>query len=409
MSFETYIARRYFSSGRFFVSVSTWITILGVMLGVAVVCFVMSLHNGFESEIRARLLGTTSHISVFPSGGRYIQEYDELVAKLEAMDGVVAASPFIYYKAGISSESQTDGIVVRGISPDEEARTSNIERDIRLGEYTFDSTETRAGDTLPGILLGRGLADRLGTFVGQPVVLWVMSGEDIRASTRPKVAKFYVSGVFETGMYEFDAQMAYIALQDAMKLFNTNGGVTAVHLKLDDIYMAPDVAPIIDQHLDYRYDIVPWNELHKNLFSWIEFEKKILFLGFILIVLVAAFSMVSTLVMTTMEKRSEIGTLKTLGTTPAQIARIFLVKGLMIAVGGVVSGWALAAVAAWIQNANRLISLPPDIYFIDYVPIDIHIADFLFAGGITLLICIVAALYPALQAARISVIEVLRR
>jgi lipoprotein-releasing system permease protein len=406
--FETFIARRYFSSGRFFVSVSTWITILGVMLGVAVVCFVMSLHNGFESEIRSRLLGTTAHISIFPSGEKLIYDYDELVDRLNAMDGVVAASPFIYYKGGISSPASTDGIVIRGIDLQAEAGTSNVKRDLVVGDYTFEPAVV-LDDTLPGILLGRGLADRLQTFVGQPVVLYAMSGDDIRAGSRPRIAKHYVSGIFETGMYEFDAQLAYISLVDAQRLFSMDSGVTAVHLKLTDIYMAQDVAPLIDQLLDYRYEVVPWNVLHKNIFSWIEFEKIILFIGFILIVLVAGFSIISTLVMTTMEKRAEIGILKTIGSTPREIGTIFVLKGLLIGIGGVAGGWTLAGLAAWLQNTYKVISLPPDIYFISYVPIDVHPTDFLFAGLVTMVICFLASVYPALQASRTSVIDVLRQ
>jgi lipoprotein-releasing system permease protein len=406
--FESFIARRYLSSGRFFVSVSTWITIFGVMLGVAVVCFVMSLHNGFESEIRARLLGTTAHISIFPSGEKLIYNYDELVDRLNAMDGVIAASPFIYYKAGISSPASTDAVVVRGIDLEAEAKTSNISRDMMAGDYTFERRAV-VDDTLPGVLLGRGLADRLQTFVGQPVVLYAMSGDDIRAGSRPKIAKFYVSGIFETGMYEFDAQLMYISLEEAQKLFSMDRGVTALHLKLEDVYRAQDVAPLIDHLLDYQYEVVPWNVLHKNIFSWIEFEKVILFIGFILIVLVAGFSIISTLVMTTMEKRSEIGILKTIGSTPREIGTIFVMKGLLIGVGGVAGGWVLAGLAAWLQNAYKVISLPPDIYFISYVPIDVHPVDFVFAGGVTMLICFLASVYPALQAARTSVIDVLRQ
>ncbi|HUV30641.1 MAG TPA: FtsX-like permease family protein [Acidobacteriota bacterium] len=407
MSFESYIARRYFSSGRYFISVSTWITIVGVTLGVAVVCFVMSMHNGFEAEIRSRLLGTTSHISVFPLGDPYITDYRQVVRQLETADGVLAASPFIYSKAAIQSASTGDGIIVRGIDPDLERRTANIADDIKLGTYTFEEKVIN-GDTLPGIILGRGLAGRLGVFIAQPVVLYSMSGEDLQRNSRPRVKKFYVSALFETGMFEFDGQQAYISLTDAQELFRVGDAVTAVHLKLTDIYRASELAPVIDSLLGFQYDIVPWNVLHQNLFSWIAFEKKILFLGFILIVIVAAFSIISTLVMLTMEKRAEIGILKTLGTTPRSVRRIFVYKGLLIALLGMLGGWGLALLAAYVQNRFRLISLPADIYFISYLPIETHLVDFVLAGLATFLICYLAALYPAGQAARLSVIEVLR-
>ncbi len=408
MSFESYIAKRYFRSGRFFISISTWITVAGVMLGVAVVCFVMSMHNGFESEIRERLLGTTSHISVFPIGQEYIDDYMALVDTLEKIDGVVAASPFIYYKAAIASESAGDGIIVRGIDLEKEKRTAKIGASITAGEYSFDSAVIR-DDTVPGILLGKTLASRLEVQVGQPVVLYTMLAEELRKNVRPRVAKFYLAGVFETGMYEFDGQLAYISLHDAQKLFRTGDAVTAVHLKLANIYDAERIAPTIDAALGYRYEVVPWNVLHRNLFSWIAIEKKVLFLGFSLIVLVAAFSIISTLVMLTMEKRIEIGILKTIGTTPASIRRIFVYKAMAIALLGVISGWLLALLAGFAQNHWHLVSLPSDIYFISYLPIEPHLLDFLLAGIVTFVVCFLAAIYPSHQAARLSVIEVLRQ
>jgi len=406
--YESFIARRYLRSGRFFVSVSTWITILGVTLGVAVVCFVMSMHNGFESEIRSRLLGTTSHISIFPLRGQLIDDYDELVAKLEAIDGVVAASPFIYYKAAISSASEGDGIIVRGIDAEAESRTSNIINSMKVGEYEFTEV-VFDGDTLTGMVLGSTLAERLNVFLGESVVLYSLKGEDLHSRARPRVKKFYVSGIFETGLYEFDVQMAYISLPAAQDLFKTGDAVTAVHLKLVDIFEAEVMAPKIDSLLEYRYDVVPWNVLHQNLFGWIAFEKLILFLGFILIVLVAAFSIISTLVMLTMQKRAEIGILKTIGSTPGAVRKIFVYNGLTIALFGVLGGFLIALAAAYIQNRFELISLPPDIYFISYLPIEVHWLDFIGTGIATFIICFFAALYPAYQAARVSVIDVLRR
>ncbi len=408
MGYESYIARRYLRSGQFFTSVSTWITVLGVALGVAVVCFVMSMHNGFESEIRSRLLGTTSHISIFPLNGSFIENYSELTDKLEAIEGVVAASPFIYYKAAVSSASAGDGIIVRGIDLESEKNTSNIVRDLKVGDYSFEPIVVD-DDTIPGMLMGSDLAERLGVFLGQSVVLYSLRGEDLHKRSRPRVAKFYISGIFETGMYEFDAQLAYISLTSAQKLFKTGDAVTTVHLKLNDVYEAADMAPMIDSILGYRYDVVPWNVLHQNLFTWISIEKKILFLGFILIVIVAAFSIISTLVMLTMEKRSEIGILKTIGSTPASIRKIFIYKGLTIAILGGLLGWAVALAFAYLQNRYEIISLPADIYFISYLPIEIHILDFLVAGVVTFVVCFLAALYPAYQAARMSVIDVLRQ
>ncbi len=408
MSFETYIARRYFGSGRLFTSISTWITIVGVTLGVATVCFVMSMHNGFETEIRSRLLGTTAHISIFPLRETYISDYWGLVDSLEQIDQVVAASPFIFYKAAISSPSAGDGIIVRGINLDKEQQTSSLADNIRVGAYSFEPPGY-AIDSIPGIILGEGLASQLSVFIGDPVVLYSIQGEELRKSVRPRVARFNVSGIFESGMYEFDGQMAYIPLTSAQDLFRTGDGVTAVHLKLTDIQLAETVAPEIDSALGYHYDVVPWTVMHRNLFSWIAIEKLALFIGFSLVVLVAAFSIVSTMVMLTMEKRTEIGILKTMGATPKAILKIFVLKGLLIAFIGVASGWLIALAAGWAQNRWQIVSLPPDIYFIDYLPIDAHLLDFAGAGLVTFVVCFLAALFPSLQASRVSVIEVLRQ
>ena len=408
MSFETYIARRYFGSGRFFVSVSTWITIIGVTVGVAAVCFVTAMHNGFESEIRSRLLGTSSHISIFPYNGSFITDYDELVKEVEKQDHVLAASPFIYYKAAISSASAGDGIIIRGIDPERERRTANLELDIKTGEYGFAPVVIE-DDTIPGMMIGEGLAERLSVYLGDPVVLYSLRGEDLRRGTRPRVARFVITGIFETGMYEFDGQMAYIDMKVAQDLFKTGDVATAVHLKLDDIYLAETVAPLLDSTLGYRYEVIPWNVLHRNLFSWIAIEKLALSIGFSLIVLVAAFSIISTLVMLTMEKRSEIGILKTIGAVPASIRKIFIYNGMTIATIGVLTGWGVSLGAGFIQNHWKVVSLPPDIYFISYVPIESHLLDYLIAGGVTYIICFIAALIPAQQAARLSVIDVLRR
>ena len=331
----------------------------------------------------------------------------DVVNKLEKIPGVLAASPFIYYKAAISSATEGDGIIIRGIIPELEQKTSELASDIKAGDYDLDSL-VADNDTIPAMLIGSSLADRLNVFLGESVVLYSLKGEDLQRKIRPRVAKFYISGLFETGLYEFDDNLAYISLSAAQRLFKTDNAVTAIHLKLQDIYQAERMKGIIDSALDYKYQIVPWNELHKNLFTWIAFEKKILFLGFILIVLVAAFSIISTLVMLTMEKRAEIGILKTIGSTPASIRKIFVYNGLTIGAVGVLAGWLLALLAAYLQNQFGFISLPPDIYFVSYLPIETHLFDFIGTGIATIVICFLAALYPADQAARMSVIDVLR-
>lgn len=408
MYYERFIARRYLRSGRHFISVATWISVIGVTLGVATVCIVMSLSNGFESEIRARLLGTTSHISIFPLRGQLIEDYNELVESVQAIEGVHAASPFIYFKAAVASTSSGDGLIVRGIDLEAERHTSDIESDLKIGEYTFEP-EMMVDDTVPGMILGTHVAERLGVFIGEPIWLYSLRGEDLHRKARPRVSKFYVSAIFETGMYEFDAQMGYISLAEAQKLFKTGDAATAVHLKLDNVFMAQEMTPVIDSVLNYRYDVVPWNVLHRNLFSWIEIEKIVLFVGFVLIIVVAAFSIISTLVMLTMEKRPEIGILKTIGVTPSSIRKVFVMQGIVIGAIGVIAGWGLALMVAFLQNTYELIALPPEIYFISYLPLETRFLDFAVVGLVSFVVTFLAALYPASQAAKLTVTDVLRQ
>jgi len=301
-----------------------------------------------------------------------------------------------------------DGIIIRGIDIEQEKKTSQIIQNVTIGDCSFEPI-IEDDDTIPGMIIGTNLADRLGVYLGSSVFLYSLKGEDLQRNSRPRVAKHYITGILETGMYDFDAQMAYVSIESAQKLFRTGDVATTIHLKLDDVFYAPEISAAIDSTLGFKYDVVPWYELHRNLFEWIEIEKKVLFLGFILIVLVAAFSIISTLVLLTMEKRSEIGILKTMGSTPFSIIRIFVSKGLSIATYGVVLGWILALASAYLQNHYKLINLPADIYFISYLPIETHLLDFIVAGGVTFVICFVASLYPAYQASRVSVIEVLRK
>lgn len=416
MSLETFIARRYLRAGRSFAAISTWISILGVCLGVGTVCFVMSMHNGFESEIRKRLLSTTSHITIYPTNGETFTNYAELVTQIESQPHVIAASPFVFYKAAISSATTGDGIVIRGIDTAAERRTASIADQIVAGEYRvgdiyieeIDSLGNTLIDTARGMLLGIELANALGVGIGDPVVLYSLRGEDLKRSLRPRIGKFQVTGIFESGMYEFDGQLAYIGLAAAQRLFKTGDAVTAIHLKLDNLEDAIPVASAIDSALERKYNVIPWQVMHRNLFGWIEMEKLVLFLGFTLIVVVAAFSIIATLVMLTMQKRPEIGILKTMGMTPGSIRKVFVWQSLVIGAVGVVSGWILAFVAGWVQNTWEIIRLPGEIYFVSYLPIDIQLPDFLIAGAIAMVVCLMAGLYPAAQAARVSVLDVLR-
>lgn len=405
MRYEWFIARRYLMSRRrgFFISLNNFFSIGGVVVGVAALIFVMSMMNGFETELRTRILGVTSHITVFPRFDTVIADPQAAMAELKTVDGVVAAAPFIYYKAAVASDESGDGIVVRGIDPTLEDGVSGLKSTILSGRYDLIPNDKGEG----GIIIGKSLAARLNVLPGDPLVLFSLQGEKLRANAQPRVKRFEVRAIFETGMYEYDASMAYISIPDAADLFKT-GGVTGIHLKTRNIFSADKTAEEIGSRFGDQFDAIDWKKMNKNLFSWMQLEKIGMFIALSLIIAVAAFNIISTLVMIVMEKRHEIGILKTMGSVPASISRIFMGIGLVVGVTGCLLGWLVGFLLCYIQLRFNIVSLPAEIYFINSLPIDMQPLDFIIVGLASVALCFLATLYPARRAARLSVVEVLR-
>ncbi|MFQ5607399.1 MAG: ABC transporter permease [Candidatus Zixiibacteriota bacterium] len=411
-NYELFIAKRYLRSGRYFTSLSSLITMIGVALGVGAVCLFLSAHNGFEREVRERILGATSHITIFSLGteDNMMADAPEVMEKTKKLKGVVGASPFIYYKCGIQSRSTGDGIVVRGIDPALELSTGTLADNILYGSYGFTPpVADSAKREVPGIMLGVDLADRLAVGIGDPIILYSITDKSLAPTAAPKKGFFRVSGIFRSGFAEYDAQLAYISIPDAQKLFNMPDVVTGVHLKVADIFNIDPVVEEVETALGDDYDVVPWQELYSNLFTWVEMEKLVIYLVFTLMILIAAFSVISTLVMIVLEKRSEIAALKTIGLTGGSIRKIFVYNGLTIGVIGCIGGWALAGAITWAQNTFHFLALPADVYFISYLPFDPHLFDYLIIGAATLVVSFLAGLYPAQKAASQPVVEALRR
>ena len=405
MKYEWFIARRYLISRRSgsIISLNNIFSIGGVVIGVAALILVMSMMNGFESEVRARLLGVTSHVTVFPRFDDVIIDADAAMDDLKQIENVEAAAPFIYYKAAVASDESGDGIVVRGVDAGLENEVTALEDKIVSGRYDLTDNERGEG----GIIIGRTLAERLNVIPGEALVLFSLRGEKLRAGAQPRMKRFEIKGLFETGMYEYDASMAYISLPAAADLFKT-GGVTGIHLKTANIFEADLVAEDINRRHAERYDAIEWQKMHRNFFSWMQLEKIGMFIALSLIIAVAAFNIISTLVMIVMEKRQEIGILKTMGSVPLSISRIFMYIGLVVGMAGCALGWALGFFLCWLQIRFDLVALPPEIYFISSLPIDMRLLDFAIVGFATILLCFLATLYPARQAAKLSVVEVLR-
>ena len=406
MRYEWFIARRYLMARKkgAFISLNTAFSIGGVVIGVAALVFTMSMMNGFESEMRTRILGVTSHITVFPRFDKVIADPDSAMAELLVVDGVTAAAPFIYYKAAVASDAAGDGIVVRGIEPELENKVTGLGDKVFSGYFDVSPDSNGIG----GIIVGKMLAQRLDVIPGDNLVLFSLQGEKLRAGAQPRVKKFIVKGIFEVGMYEYDASMAYISIPDAADLFKT-GGVTGIHLKTNDFMNADVIAAKINERFNDQYDAIDWKMMNANLFSWMQLEKIGMFIALFLIITVAAFNIISTLVMIVMEKRHEIGILKTMGSVPKAISRIFMSIGTIVGIVGCLLGWSLGFFLCWLQMRFEIIHLDPQIYFISSLPVDMRLFDFLVVGFASIVLCFLATLYPAYRASGLSVVSVLRR
>ena len=408
MAYEMFIACRYLRSRRKvkFISVITLFSVGGVFVGVAALIIVLAVMNGLESEVRSRIVGTTAHLNVLTFHDDGIEDYREILPAVGKVERVVAAAPFIYYKAAIRSKYRSDGILVRGIDPVLEAKVTKLEDNILYGQLDLEPQHGGDGKALPGIILGASLADALGAVVDQKVTLLSLRDTGEAASWMvPKAAQFRVAGIFETGLYEYDSALAYISIPAAQKLFEMGSRVTGIQVKTDDLFHAGEVAKSIGKSLGYPYYTVDWMHMHKNLFSWMTMEKWGMFIILSLIVIVATFNIISTLIMVVMEKTKDIGILKSMGATSGSIMRIFMFEGILVGLVGTILGCVVGYLICWSQETFHFFSLPADIYFINTLPIEMKVVDFTKVALAAMGLCFLATVYPARKAAKLAPVD----
>ncbi|MBI5563096.1 MAG: lipoprotein-releasing ABC transporter permease subunit [Deltaproteobacteria bacterium] len=426
MSYELFIGLRYLKAKRkqTFISVITFISVLGITVGVTALIIVLSVMNGFEENLKDKILGVNAHVVVTGfSGG--LRDYGRVAAEARKVSGVTGASPFTYNQAMISGGTGVAGAVIRGIDVDSAGEVTVLPQRIKTGSIDGLKTPFAAADggaaggapaRMPGIVIGKELARNIGIEVGDTVRVISPMGAMTPAGNVPRMAAFKVSGIFELGMYEYDSSLAFISIDSAQKFFRLGTAVSGVEVRVADIYAAEKTADAIMSALKGSYWTRTWMEMNRNLFSALRLEKAAMFIILALIIVVAALNIISTLIMAVMEKGKDIAILKSLGVTSGGIMRIFMIEGAVIGVAGTALGTALGLAAAInlegiVAFAERVFHfkvLPPSVYYIDKFPSKVEPSFVIAIALISLGISFLATLYPSYQASRFDPVEGLR-
>ena len=395
---------------RFFVSFITWVSLVGVALGVLALITVISVMNGFESELRGRLLSLSAHATLRAPGGGPIADWRDRLKDLVGSQGLIGAAPFLDTDAMLSHPPSMSGAIVRGIDPKLETQVSTISEAMVSGKLT---------DLIPGmnrIVLGRMLAYQLQVDVGDTVTVMIPDGAAGEGGLVPRLQNFEVAGVFEVGLEEQDSAIALIDLQDAQALRGLSGP-TGIRLKFQDLFQAPQLARAAAAHLHPALEVRDWTQENEAYFRAIRIEKTMMGVILMLIVAVAVFNIVGTLVMVVSDKRTDIAILRTLGMSPRDIVGVFMTQGVLIGwLGtaiGVAAGVALAlnvdVVAPFIEQVFHVhIMDDPDVYYTSGLPSETHAMDVILIAGIAMVLTVLATIFPALQAAKTQPAEALR-
>ncbi len=411
MRYELLVGLRYTRAKRrnHFISFISLISMAGIALGVAALIVVLSVMNGFQKELRTRILGVASHIQISGTGNR-LADWQKVAKVASQHPRVTGAAPFVNAQGLLSFGQSVRGSIVRGVIPELEDKVAEIGQHMRAGNLG----SLRAGEF--GIVLGAELARALGVMHGEKLVVIAPQGQVTPAGVVPRLKQFTVVGIFEVGMFEYDSGLALIHLEDAQKLFQLGDEVSGVRLKLDDLYAARRVAREIMVNFDSSTYATDWTLSHANFFRAVEIEKRVMFIILLLIVAVAAFNIVSTLVMAVTDKQADIAILRTLGASPASILQIFVVQGVLIGVigtligvaGGVLLGLNIDVVVPALEKIFSVQFLSKDVYYICDLPSDVQWPDVIVIGVVALVISLVATLYPSWRASRVNPAEALR-
>jgi lipoprotein-releasing system permease protein len=406
MSYEWYLSLKFLrsKSSHTLLSIFTVISICGVAIGVMALIIVLGVMTGFEEDLRDKILGTNSHL-VIMRFDRNMDNYQEVIDTVRTVKGVISATPFIYSQVMLTSGSSAFGVVVRGIDPDSVQKVTDLNRTLVEGSLREMKNENAL---LSGIIIGKELSHHLGLFYHDVVNVVSPLGMITPVGIQPRTKRFQVVGIFNSGMYEYDSTLAYIALKEAQNFLAMGDIVTGVEVKTEDIFQVKDIARKIQTKLGFAYQIKDWMEMNRNLFSALKLEKLAMFIILVLIILVAAFSIIGTLIMLVTEKRKDIAILKAMGATSSSIMRTFIFIGLIIGLFGTFLGILGGYTLGWLQNTFQVVKLPGDVYYISVLPVKMNVTDFFLVAVSALIISLLATLYPSWRAARLEPVEALR-
>jgi lipoprotein-releasing system permease protein len=423
LPYELEVGLRYTRAGRSsrsnrFISFISGVSMLGIALGVAALIIVLSVMNGFQKEVRDRMLSVVSHIEVFAPGGAALPDAARTLAQVKAHPQVVGAAPFIAAQALVARGEDMKGAIIRGIDPALEPQVTELAAGQKpgsgAGALALQSLQRLQSGEF-GIVLGIELARNLGVRDGEKVTVIAPGGQVTPAGVVPRLKQFTVVGVFDSGHYEYDATLAMVHVDDAAKVFRLEGP-TGVRVKLKDLHEARTVGSELAVTLSGGELVRDWTRQNRTWFAAVQLEKRMMFIILTLIVAVAAFNLISTLVMTVQDKRADIAILRTLGASPSSIMKIFVVQGALVGVIGTVSGLLLGLLVAFnidvivpfLEQVFRASFLPRDVYLISQMPSDPQWADIMPVGLISLVLAFAATLYPSWRASRVNPAEALR-
>jgi len=403
MNFARTIATRYLTRRQgLFAFITTLIGVAGVSVGVAALITTLSVMNGFQTDIKDKVIGAQSHILIF--GQMSKETYQKNKELVESVDGVKAAAPHIYGQGIITYGGQSLGLVVRGLDPEQEKKINNLVDSVVEGSFTPEWEE----DAPPPLVLGTELASSLGLDIGDDVVLISPQSISTSAGMFPKMKKFRISGFLKTGYYEFDNTIAYTLLSHASDFLGLKEGTTGLAVKLNNINRAERVAADIRSVVGHHYAVRTFAEMNATLYAALKLEKTMMFIILFLIIGVASLNIASNLILLGTEKLRDIGIMRAIGASPKMIRQIFMWEAMVIATFGILLGVLLACLLCWVIATFNIVELPGDIYYLTKVPVRIQLWDIVAVIGGSYLICFVAGLYPAVKASRVHPTDAIR-